>query len=98
MQWCGGAKNLHLFTVCVCCVCVCMLCSIVCPDEESPYPITFWTVMTKVRWEAFMWVRHCVHTCILYLCMLKLAHYSLACCVCIGCGDSVGGVASVLYG
>lgn len=30
--------------------------SIVCPEEESPYPVTFWTIMSKVRVEAFMWV------------------------------------------
>lgn len=28
---------------------------IVCPEEELPYPMTFWTVMSKVRLEAFMW-------------------------------------------
>lgn len=28
---------------------------IVCPEEESAYPVTFWTVMSKVRVEAFMW-------------------------------------------
>jgi membrane protein YqaA with SNARE-associated domain len=28
---------------------------IVCPEEPSLYPVTFWTVMSKVRWESFMW-------------------------------------------
>lgn len=28
---------------------------IVCPEEELPYPITFWAVMSKVRLEACMW-------------------------------------------
>ena len=32
------------------------LISIVCPEEEADYAITFWTVMSKVRLEAVMWV------------------------------------------
>lgn len=28
---------------------------IVCPDDEADFPITFWTVMSKVRLEAIMW-------------------------------------------
>ncbi|XP_064391584.1 vacuole membrane protein 1-like [Halichondria panicea] len=28
---------------------------IVCPDTEAGYPISFWTVMSKVRLEAVMW-------------------------------------------
>lgn len=28
---------------------------ILCPDEESLYPITLWTIMSKVRLEACMW-------------------------------------------
>ncbi len=34
----------------------CILYSIVCPDEESLFPITLWTIMSKVRIEACMWV------------------------------------------
>jgi membrane protein YqaA with SNARE-associated domain len=28
---------------------------IICPEDESPYPITLWTIMSKVRLEACMW-------------------------------------------
>ncbi len=34
----------------------CILYSIICPDEESLFPITLWTIMSKVRIEACMWV------------------------------------------
>ena len=47
------------------CVIMLCLCSIVCPEESSPHAITFWTVMSKVRLEAFMWV---CDTCSSYLC------------------------------
>ena len=30
--------------------------SIICPDEESSYDITLWTIMSKVRLESCMWV------------------------------------------
>ena len=43
--------HVHVHGVCCCCY------SIICPDEESVHPVTFWTVMSKVRIEAFMWVR-----------------------------------------
>ena len=36
-------------------LCHCFPYSIICPEQESPYPITFWMVMSKVRLEAFMW-------------------------------------------
>jgi len=33
-------------------------CSIICPDSEQP-SMSIWTIMSKVRLEAFMWVSCC---------------------------------------
>ena len=30
--------------------------SIVCPSDAAPYQVTMWTIMSKVRLEAMMWV------------------------------------------
>ena len=52
-------QNLLFASISILCCDTCTMllfpCSILCPEEESPYPITFWMVMSKVRLEAFMW-------------------------------------------
>ena len=83
--------------VCVCvCVCLCYTSSIICPDEPSQYPITFLTVMSKIRLECFMWVSNLCNTCILLCCNLVCMHIHVL--YGVGCRNSSWRIASILYG